>query len=86
MTRVLGVKVLIGTVIKEEIRLPQQGGVNSDVLNMKIRILIADTFCFYRDAPIILRFPSHISVMPIKRQPDVCGHDLILLIKIYNLL
>ena len=34
VTRVLGVKILIGAVIKKEVWLPQQGGVNSDVLNM----------------------------------------------------
>ena len=35
VTRVLGVKVFIGAVIQKEVRLPQQGGVNSDVLNIK---------------------------------------------------
>ena len=34
VTRVLGVKVLIGAVIQKEVRLPQQGRVNSDVLEL----------------------------------------------------
>ena len=34
VTRVLGLKILIGAVIQKEVRLPQQGGVNSDVLEL----------------------------------------------------
>ena len=34
VTRVLGIKVLISAVIQKEVWLPQQGGVNSDVLEL----------------------------------------------------
>ena len=82
---ILGVKVLVGAVVEEQVRGPQQGRVHPDVLGTVV-ITPTSHVSPYRDVAVLGGLPLHVRVVPVQRQPVVRGQDLILLVKVDYLL